>query len=50
MDGVFNLAKQKDSLTWKWNVRKVSNGEHTILVKAFNGVGNTSTDSIVVYK
>jgi hypothetical protein len=50
LDGGFKPAREKDSLTWKRTVRKVSSGEHTILVKAFNEAGNTSTDSIVVYK
>lgn len=50
IDGVLKVVKSKSSITWRWNARKASKGEHIILANAYDEAGNVDTDSITVYK
>ena len=50
IDGVLKAAKSKSSITYRWNTRKVSTGEHIILAEAYDEAGNVGTDSITVNK
>lgn len=50
IDGVLKVVKSKSSMTWRWNARKASKGEHVISAKAYDEAGNVGTDSITVYK
>ena len=50
VDGDLKVVKTKDSLTWRWNARKASQGAHTISVKAFDTAGSVGEHSITVRK
>jgi subtilisin family serine protease len=50
VDDVLKAVKTKSALRWNWNTRKVTNGPHTITVKAFDAAGNEAIDTITVYK
>jgi hypothetical protein len=50
VDDVLKTAKTKSALSLNWNTRKVADGRHTILVKAFDTAGNEAIDTITVYK
>jgi hypothetical protein len=50
VDGLLMFDKQASAISWPWNVKKTSNGEHIISSKAYDAAGNVGTDSITVYK
>jgi hypothetical protein len=50
VDGLLMVDKQASAISWPWNVKKASNGEHIISSKAYDAAGNVGTDSITVYK
>lgn len=50
VDGLLMFDKQASAISWPWNVKKASNGEHIISSKAYDAAGNVGTDSITVYK
>ncbi|MBW2740624.1 MAG: S8 family serine peptidase, partial [Deltaproteobacteria bacterium] len=51
IDGLLRVDKQASVISWPWNVKKASNGEHIISSKAYDAAGNNvGIDSITVYK
>jgi len=50
VDGLLMVDKQASKISWPWNVKKASNGEHIISSKAYDAAGNVGTDLITVYK
>lgn len=50
IDGVLMTTASGGSLSYSWNAFKATPGSHTVTVKAFDGAGNSSTASTVVYK
>ena len=50
LDGALKVIKYESSLSWNWNTRKISKGEHIISTRAYDTEGNIATDSITVYK
>jgi subtilisin family serine protease len=50
VDGLLMVDKQASKISWPWNVKKASNGEHIISSKAYDAAGNVGTASIKVYK
>ncbi len=50
VDGVLKTVKYKSTLSWNWNTRKVTAGQHTILVSAFDPTGNQGEQTLLVYK
>jgi hypothetical protein len=45
-----NTDSKKGVYSWRWNTRKLSNGEHLVTAIAYDMAGNANSDSIVVYK
>jgi Subtilase family/Bacterial Ig domain/Fervidolysin N-terminal prodomain len=50
VDGLLMVDKQASVISWPWNVKKASNGEHIISSKAYDAAGNVGTVSITIYK
>jgi thermitase len=50
VDGLLRVDNSASAISWPWNVKKASNGEHLILSKAYDAAGNVGTASITVYK
>lgn len=50
IDGVFRTSMTGSSLSYSWNLRKVSSGTHTITVIATDAAGNQATTSEQVSK
>jgi len=50
IDGVLKTTASGSSLSYGWNVNKVSSGAHTIQVVAKDAAGNTSSASVEVSK
>jgi hypothetical protein len=50
VDGLLKVDKLASVISWPWNVKKESNGEHIISSKAYDAAGNIGTASITVYK
>ncbi len=51
IDGKASGSDTSASYTYRWNVnRKVANGSHTIMARAYDAAGNSSTSSITVTK
>jgi subtilisin family serine protease len=48
VDGLLRVDKQASVISWPWNVKKESNGEHIISSKAYDAAGNVGIDSITV--
>lgn len=48
IDGQLKTQTTESTLSYSWNTRKVSNGYHTILTKAFDAAGNQNQTSIQV--
>ena len=50
VNGVLRSTKASDSIIWRWNTRKVSNGTYVIRIEAKDSAGNVGFDDIVLYK
>lgn len=50
IDGALKATSATGSISANWNSRKASNGSHTIVVKAYDAVGNVGQSSLTVYK
>jgi len=50
VDGLLRVDKQASKISWPWNVKKASSGEHIISSKAYDAAGNVGTASITVNK
>ena len=50
VDGALKVDKQASVISWPWNVKKASSGEHIISSKAYDAAGNVGTASITIYK
>ncbi len=50
VDGVLRVNKLASTISWPWNIKKESSGEHIISSKAYDAAGNVETDSITIYK
>jgi Subtilase family/Bacterial Ig domain/Fervidolysin N-terminal prodomain len=50
VDGLLRVDKQASVISWPWNVKKESNGEHIISSKAYDAAGNVGITSITIYK
>jgi subtilisin family serine protease len=48
VDGVLKATDGASPASYNWNTKKVSNGSHTLTVKAWDVAGNTALASIVV--
>jgi Subtilisin-like serine proteases len=48
IDGQLKTQTNESTLSYNWNTRKVSNGYHTIVTKAFDAAGNQNQTSIQV--
>jgi C1A family cysteine protease len=50
IDEALTLVTNSNRIKWSWNTVKVSNGQHTIKVKAYDGAGNVGEKSLTVTK
>lgn len=50
VDEVLKVVKYKSALSWNWNTRKETNGQHTISIKAFDTAENEGIKRLSVYK
>jgi Subtilase family/Bacterial Ig domain len=50
VDGLLKVDKLASAISWPWNVKKASSGEHIISSKAYDAAGNVGTVSITIYK
>ena len=50
VDGLLKVDKLASAISWPWNVKKASSGEHIISSKAYDAAGNVGTASITIYK
>jgi len=50
IDGILKATSVSGGLSYIWNTRKISFGEHTILVEAKDGAGNIGTSGMTVIK
>ena len=50
VDGKLTATQAADSLSWRWNTRKISKGAHIIRVEGRDPAGNLGVDEAVVYK
>jgi thermitase len=50
IDGVLKVSAQGTSLNYTWNSRRVRSGVHTILVRATDNIGNSTTKQVTVSK
>ena len=50
VDDVLQTTSTAPSINWSWNVKKATAGNHTIMVKAFDGAGNSAVASVIVTK
>jgi len=49
VDGSLMTEQAKASITWNWNLRKVSKGVHTVTAQAVDGAGNAGEVSVTVF-
>jgi thermitase len=50
IDGKDVATTTGSSISYSWNTRKVSSGAHTITVRAWDAAGNTTSQSVSVYR
>jgi hypothetical protein len=48
IDGALKATAAGGSLTYKWNIRRLAPGLHTLRIDARDASGNTSTTSVQV--
>ena len=50
VDGLLRVDQPASRISWPWNVKKESNGEHVVSSRAYDDAGNVGTASITIYK
>ncbi|MES2970888.1 MAG: Ig-like domain-containing protein [Patescibacteria group bacterium] len=50
IDGALKSITTTASISYTWNVSRLSRGQHTVLVKAYDAAGNTGSSQVVVRK
>jgi hypothetical protein len=48
LDGALQLTDTSSPYQWNWNTTTASNNSHTLLAKAYDAAGNSSTSSVSV--
>jgi len=50
IDGNLEATSASDSISYRWNSRKVAQGGHSITIKAYDEVGNVGQKNLTVFK
>lgn len=50
IDGAEVSVANGGSISYNWNLRKTAKGAHNVTVQAWDGAGNTTSQSVTVYK
>jgi hypothetical protein len=50
IDGALRSTSGTGSISYTWDVSRLSKGQHTVLVKAYDAAGNVGQNSVVVKK